>query len=106
MIKISNLTPWKREWSATAASSLSGLALALTVGFVSMSVLSQSDDALALNDCGNIPQISATRWTGTAWGPINGPSCGSTGAYHPGSERDSRAFPLTAQSDGTVPANP
>ena len=134
MIKFNGLVPCRREWSVSAASSLSGLALALTVGFVSMSVLLQSDDALAVDDCGSFVRdiggtvspgkMSADQRTGNIWmssggGVLGNRGCGfPTGtfsdAYTSGSERDRattgltdyNGFPLTAKADGTDPDTP
>ena len=134
MIKFNGLVPCRREWSVVAASSLSGLALALTVGFVSMSVLLQSDDALAVDDCGSFVRdiggtvspgkMSADQRTGNIWmssggGVLGNRGCGfPTGtfsdAYTSGSERDRattgptdyNGFPLTAKADGTDPDTP
>ena len=113
MIKISELTPWKGGWSVTAASSLSGLALALAVGFGSMSAMLQSDDALAWEDCGPVAKLGSER-SGTNHGPRGtgaqhvdvSPHCGTRANYQPGGERDGSDFPLTADENGNVPASP
>ena len=115
MIKISNLTLWKREKSVSAASGLAGLAFALAAGCVSMSVLLWSGDALAVNECRAFPGFGADHYTNpTATGrlseptsPNNRPECAAgNGAdnYQLGGasdDRDDRGFPLTAEDDGT-----
>ena len=104
MIKFNGLIPCRREWSVVAASSLSGLALALTVGFVSMSVLSQSDDALAVDDCGPFPKLGSANVGGSWIRPnVCATVVGGTPHYQPGTERDARDFPLTADENGARP---
>ena len=110
MIKISELTPWKGGWSVTAASSLSGLALALAVGFASMSAMLQSDDALALNDCSEFPRLGSERDRtndgprGDGTGEIR-PSGTCSNEYTAGVPRDDSDFPLTGRyAGGTLTA--
>ena len=119
MIKTSNLTLWKREWSVSVVSGLAGLAFALAVGCMSMSVLLWSGDALAVNECREFPGFGADHYTNpTATGfirdvtsPNNRPECvAGNGAdnYQLGGtpdDRDDRGFPLTAEDDGT-PTSP
>ena len=115
MVLISNLTLWKREWSVSVVSGLAGLAFALAVGCMSMSVLLWSGDALAVNECREFPGFGADHYTNpTATGfirdvtsPNNRPECvAGNGAdnYQLGGapdDRDDRGFPLTAEDDGT-----
>ena len=99
MFKFSNSTPWKRGWLGIAASNLSSLVFALVFSFVSMSVLLLSDEALAVDDCGVFQKHSTSR------APSNQRiNCGIPAVYQPGSERDDRGFPLTADENGAAPS--
>ena len=99
MFKFSNSTPWKRGWLGIAASNLSSLVFALVFSFMSMSVLLPSDEALAVDDCGAIQKHSTSR------APSNQRiNCGIPANYQPGSERDDRGFPLTADENGVAPS--
>ena len=95
------LTTWKRDGTISVASRFAGLAFVLAVGAVSMSVLFQSENALAVDDCGEHLKYSADRRSGD-----NGPACGYTSSYQPGSERDDSGFPLTADENGNAPSSP
>ena len=102
MIKISDLVPWRRGDSVSAAVGLAGLAFALAVGCVSMSVLFPSGEALAANECDQGGARIQKKYAADSLSSAAVAECGFL-RYRLGSETDDSGFPLTAQEDGSAP---